>query len=84
MIEATASLPWFDAAGHAISTCRETVAIVPVGAGRWERIDGRSWIYAGCLIDNDGMSCVMPSDKIADEFWQEDLDLTLFAAIRLC
>jgi len=35
------------------------------------------------LINNAGMSRAMPSDKITDEIWQEDLDLKLFAAIRL-
>ena len=34
------------------------------------------------LINNAGMSRAMPSDKITDEIWQEDLDLKLFAAIR--
>jgi len=35
------------------------------------------------LINNAGQSRAMPSDKITDEIWQEDLDLKLFAAIRL-
>ncbi len=35
------------------------------------------------LINNAGMSRAMPSDKITDEIWQEDLDLKLFAAVRL-
>lgn len=35
------------------------------------------------LINNAGMSRAMPSDQITDEIWQEDLDLKLFAAIRL-
>jgi 3-oxoacyl-[acyl-carrier protein] reductase len=35
------------------------------------------------LINNAGQSRAMPSDQITDEIWQEDLDLKLFAAIRL-
>ena len=35
------------------------------------------------LINNAGISRAMPSDQITDEVWQEDLDLKLFAAIRL-
>ena len=35
------------------------------------------------LINNAGMSRAMPSEQITDELWQEDLDLKLFAAIRL-
>ena len=35
------------------------------------------------LINNAGTSRAMPSTQITDEIWQEDLDLKLFAAIRL-
>ncbi|WP_428534292.1 SDR family oxidoreductase [Rhodopila sp.] len=35
------------------------------------------------LINNAGISRAMPSEQITDEVWQEDLDLKLFAAIRL-
>ena len=35
------------------------------------------------LINNAGISRAMPSEQITDEMWQEDLDLKLFAAIRL-
>src|ERR1700733_13113293 len=35
------------------------------------------------LINNAGMWRGMRSDQITDEIWQEDLDLKLFAAIRL-
>jgi NAD(P)-dependent dehydrogenase (short-subunit alcohol dehydrogenase family) len=35
------------------------------------------------LINNAGMSRALPSDQITDEIWQEDLDLKLFAAVRL-
>jgi len=35
------------------------------------------------LINNAGISRAMPSTQITDELWQADLDLKLFAAIRL-
>jgi 3-oxoacyl-[acyl-carrier protein] reductase len=35
------------------------------------------------LINNAGISRAMASDQITDEIWQDDLDLKLFAAIRL-
>jgi 3-oxoacyl-[acyl-carrier protein] reductase len=35
------------------------------------------------LVNNAGTSRAMPSMDITDEIWQEDLDLKLFAAIRL-
>jgi len=35
------------------------------------------------LINNAGQSRAMPSEQITDEIWQEDLELKLFAAIRL-
>jgi 3-oxoacyl-[acyl-carrier protein] reductase len=35
------------------------------------------------LINNAGISRAMPSEQITDAIWQEDLDLKLFAAIRL-
>ncbi|WP_428486993.1 SDR family oxidoreductase [Rhodopila sp.] len=35
------------------------------------------------LINNAGLSRAMPSEQITDDIWQEDLDLKLFAAIRL-
>jgi 3-oxoacyl-[acyl-carrier protein] reductase len=35
------------------------------------------------LVNNAGISRAMPSDQITDDIWQEDLDLKLFAAIRL-
>ena len=36
------------------------------------------------VVNNAGMSRAMPFDQITDEMWQDDLDLKLFAAIRLC
>lgn len=35
------------------------------------------------LVNNAGTSRAMPFEKTTDEIWQEDLDLKLFAAIRL-
>jgi NAD(P)-dependent dehydrogenase (short-subunit alcohol dehydrogenase family) len=35
------------------------------------------------LVNNAGISRAMPSPQITDEIWQDDLDLKLFAAIRL-
>ena len=35
------------------------------------------------LINNAGISRAMPSDQITDQVWQDDLDLKLFAAIRM-
>ena len=35
------------------------------------------------LVNNAGQSRAMPSPQITDEIWQDDLDLKLFAAIRL-
>lgn len=36
------------------------------------------------LVNNAGTSRAMPFETISDAMWQEDLDLKLFAAIRLC
>jgi 3-oxoacyl-[acyl-carrier protein] reductase len=35
------------------------------------------------LINNAGISRAMPSEQITDELWRDDLELKLFAAIRL-
>ncbi len=35
------------------------------------------------VVNNAGTSRAMPFDQVTDEIWQEDLDLKLFAAIRL-
>jgi 3-oxoacyl-[acyl-carrier protein] reductase len=35
------------------------------------------------LINNAGVSRAMPSEQITDDVWQDDLDLKLFAAIRM-
>ena len=36
------------------------------------------------LVNNAGQSMAMPFGEITDEVWQTDLDLKLFACIRLC
>ena len=43
----------------------------------------RTFGQVDILINNAGQSRAMPSEQITDEIWQEDLDLKLFAAIRL-
>ncbi|HVC59594.1 MAG TPA: SDR family oxidoreductase [Acetobacteraceae bacterium] len=35
------------------------------------------------LVNNAGISRAMPSEQITDELWRDDLELKLFAAIRL-
>ena len=36
------------------------------------------------LVNNAGISAAKPFVEVSDELWQADLDLKLFAAIRLC
>ena len=43
----------------------------------------KTFSHVDILINNAGISRAMPSEQITDELWQEDLDLKLFAAIRL-
>jgi 3-oxoacyl-[acyl-carrier protein] reductase len=43
----------------------------------------KTFKHVDILINNAGISRAMPSEQITDELWQEDLDLKLFAAIRL-
>jgi 3-oxoacyl-[acyl-carrier protein] reductase len=43
----------------------------------------KTFKHVDILVNNAGISRAMPSDQITDELWQEDLDLKLFAAIRL-
>jgi 3-oxoacyl-[acyl-carrier protein] reductase len=43
----------------------------------------RTFRHVDILINNAGVSRALPSEQITDEIWQADLDLKLFAAIRL-
>jgi 3-oxoacyl-[acyl-carrier protein] reductase len=43
----------------------------------------KTFTHVDILINNAGVSRAMPSEQITDELWQADLDLKLFAAIRL-
>jgi 3-oxoacyl-[acyl-carrier protein] reductase len=43
----------------------------------------KTFAQVDILINNAGISRAMPSEQITDELWQADLDLKLFAAIRL-
>lgn len=52
--------------------CRDAVAKATAAFGK---ID--------ILVNNAGTSRAMPFEQTTDEIWQEDLDLKLFAAIRL-
>lgn len=44
----------------------------------------RAFGQVDILVNNAGTSRAMPFDQITDAIWQEDLELKLFAAIRLC
>jgi len=43
----------------------------------------RTFGQVDILINNAGQSRAMPTEQITDEIWHEDLELKLFAAIRL-
>jgi 3-oxoacyl-[acyl-carrier protein] reductase len=43
----------------------------------------RAFGQVDILVNNAGISRAMPSEQITDEIWRDDLDLKLFAAIRL-
>ncbi|GAA0636084.1 SDR family oxidoreductase [Kutzneria viridogrisea] len=43
----------------------------------------RAFGHVDILINNAGQTRSMPSDQITDDIWREDLDLKVFAAIRL-
>jgi NAD(P)-dependent dehydrogenase (short-subunit alcohol dehydrogenase family) len=53
--------------------CRSAYERVMQGLGRVD-----------ILVNNAGTSRAMPFEQVTDEIWQEDLDLKLFAAIRMC
>ncbi len=58
-----------------VSTEHGTNALVEAALGRFGRIDG--------LVNNAGSSAAKSFEQVTDEEWQADLDLKLFAAIRL-
>ena len=58
-----------------VSTADGTRAFVEAALDRFGAIDG--------LLNNAGSSAAMAFEKVTDEQWQADLDLKLFAAIRL-
>src|SRR4029077_13190189 len=43
----------------------------------------KAFVYVDVLINNDYQPIAMPSEQITDEIWHGDLELKLFAAIRL-
>ncbi len=72
------------------ATAKGRVLTVPCDVSQAEEI-ARAYaeVMAGLgridiLVNNAGLSRAMPFTSITDAIWQEDLDLKLFAAIRLC
>ncbi|MBS0644036.1 MAG: SDR family NAD(P)-dependent oxidoreductase [Acetobacteraceae bacterium] len=65
------------AAGFAcdVASAEQIKAAFEGAAKRFGKVD--------ILINNAGISRAMPSEQITDEIWMEDLELKLFAAIRL-
>jgi 3-oxoacyl-[acyl-carrier protein] reductase len=70
-------------------TARGRVAAIPCDVAKAE--DCRAAFDAAIaafgkidiLVNNAGTSRAMPFDQVTDEIWREDLDLKLFAAIRM-
>jgi 3-oxoacyl-[acyl-carrier protein] reductase len=58
-----------------VSRAADCRAAFEQAAGTFGRLD--------IVVNNAGTSRAMPFDQVTDEIWQEDLDLKLFAAIRL-
>jgi 3-oxoacyl-[acyl-carrier protein] reductase len=52
-------------------------------ADTWKKI-GADFGKVDIVVNNAGISHAKPFEKVSDEDWQGDLDLKLFAAIRLC
>jgi 3-oxoacyl-[acyl-carrier protein] reductase len=52
-------------------------------ADTWKKIGG-DFGKVDIVVNNAGISHAKPFEKVSDEDWQGDLDLKLFAAIRLC
>src|SRR5258708_38926706 len=49
----------------------------------WKKIEA-DFAKVDILVNNAGISHAKPFEAVTDEDWQGDLDLNLFAAIRLC
>jgi 3-oxoacyl-[acyl-carrier protein] reductase len=70
-------------------TARGRVVAIPCDVSKPEQCRGAFEAATGAfgkvdiLVNNAGTSRAMPFEQITDEMWQEDLDLKLFAAIRL-
>ncbi|MEZ5658733.1 MAG: SDR family oxidoreductase [Burkholderiaceae bacterium] len=71
---------------------RDGARIVAI-AGDVSTADGCASIHArtlealggiDVLVNNAGSSCAGPFESHSDEVWQQDIDLKLFAAIRMC
>ncbi|MEO8714235.1 MAG: SDR family oxidoreductase [Acetobacteraceae bacterium] len=58
-----------------VSKAADCRAAFEQAAGAFGKVD--------IVVNNAGTSRAMPFDQVTDEIWQEDLDLKLFAAIRL-
>ena len=52
-------------------------------AATWKKVEA-DFGKVDILVNNAGISHAKPFDTVTDEDWQGDLDLKLFAAIRLC
>lgn len=70
------------AKGKVIGVACDVAKAEEVARGFAETIAGLGKV--DILVNNAGQSMAMPSGEITDEVWQQDIDLKLFAAIRLC
>jgi NAD(P)-dependent dehydrogenase (short-subunit alcohol dehydrogenase family) len=78
-----------EAKGQVERTARGRVAAIPCDVAKaadcraaYEAATG-AFGKVDILVNNAGTSRAMPFEQVTDEIWQEDLDLKLFAAIRL-
>lgn len=83
-----------------LEDARQAVGRVARDGARIVAIDGDVSTSEGCesvftracealggidvLVNNAGSSCTGPFESHSDEVWQQDIDLKLFACIRLC
>ncbi len=79
-----------EARAHIETSATGRVAAIPCDVSKAEQCQAaydaamRAFGKIDILVNNAGTSRAMPFEQITDEMWQEDLDLKLFAAIRLC